>query len=296
MTTEIPSLRALTQVLGISSEYSTLLAEAWAGVNQTAEKIQVGDAALWHYQDNWDSDNFGVSVWKVTSAVGTAQTEIAEVIQKLVSPEKYTYIVFRLDQTASIWIQEIEKQGGLLLDGSMDLFCSTPAPKSVAAVTAFNEAISTVIVPYSHEHKAQVLECAQAFGSGRFFSDPEFKVGEKVYTSWIENTLNGKVADTVLVALEKNKVVGFVAIKEKVLGSKKYLYIPLIAKHPACTLKGMGSVLLEAVLKQAAQQQLAGVSLGTQTSNLAALRSYTKMGFLPYASEFTLRILCKLSI
>jgi ribosomal protein S18 acetylase RimI-like enzyme len=90
--------------------------------------------------------------------------------------------------------------------------------------------------------------------------------------------------------MSSRKIVGFMALQKKSLGSKNYLYVPLIAKHPTATHKGVGKALLAQAQQIAHDGQYAGVALGTQTSNIAALRSYTQIGFYPYASEFTLRI------
>lgn len=281
MMIENPALESLTRVLGATQEYKQVLTQFQEKLQAEQQQMQVGAAALWHMADSWDSENFGVSVGKITSVAGHNRADITAVVAKYMETKPYTYTVLRLDQKYTQWLQAFQERSAYLLDGSIDLFWQAhamPTKKQDAKI---------LVVPFADKHKAAVLECAAAFRYGRFFSDPHFQVGKKIYKQWVENALAGTAADLVFVAEAADAVVGFIGVSEKKLGSKQYLYIPLIAKHPQATTKHVGQALLLAVQEYAAAHGFAGISLGTQTNNIGALRSYTQAGFVPYASEFT---------
>jgi dTDP-4-amino-4,6-dideoxy-D-galactose acyltransferase len=282
MINDIPSLQSLTMVLGNSTDYTNILKDAWQQASLNCKKISVGSAALWHSPDYWDSENFGVAVGKVTLVQGSDRSEISQVIKQLLQLKVYTYILFRIDQSYLEWVQVIEELDGILLDGSIDLFSATITPSE------FKSEIT--VVPFAEIHREAIIEAAGSFQFGRFFTDPNFKLGKWMYAAWTNNALSGKAADSVWVAMADEKVLGFMALQKKHLGNKSYLYVPLIAKHPTATHKGVGKALLAHAQLMGHQLGYAGVALGTQTSNIPALRSYTQMGFYPYASEFTLRI------
>jgi dTDP-4-amino-4,6-dideoxy-D-galactose acyltransferase len=280
---DIPKLQSLCRLLNISDQYQRLLDDEWKSIEQSHQKYQASDAVIWIREDSWDSSQLGKTVGKVEQLTGENKKDILRVLSDVVQSQKFQYILFRLNSSHLSWVQLIEESGGILLDASIELICTN--------VSAIQHHGTLTVKPYAESYREQVKSCAGSFSHGRFFSDPLFRKGQTIYQSWIENALDNAAADQTFIAVDHGELHGFVSIKSVKVGSKNLLHIPLIAKKLNSSRPGVGKILLSSVLEYASEHQFDGVTLGTQISNLPALRAYTQMGFFPYASEYTCRLI-----
>lgn len=281
---DIPSLLSLTKALHLESEYPDLLRDSWSAIKENSSQILTSSASLWYQEDPWDSAWFKKKVVKVQHVYGNDRTAIQRCVHTLQKKYPSSYILFRINQLHTDWIQEIEKKGAIILDCSIDLVCT-----DLSSLKTSDGSYSCVRATTSDESK--ILECAKSFKYGRFFSDPSFTDGTSIYKEWIINTLKKDSGNDVFILKHQESFCGFVSIMIRKIGTYSLLYVSLIAKHPSCKIPDIASTLLNEVKKIAHQKNCIAVTLGTQTNNIPALRAYIKNSFSPYSSEFTARLI-----
>lgn len=254
---------------------------------ELAEKYSLlthGDAGVYYKYDAFDARHFQKPVVKVDHVFGSNADDLQVVIQKLLQLDA-KYFVFRLPQVKTEWVQAIERNGGLFLDTSIHLSSSAKKNQKPSA-----EGLS--LVPFSQKYTKQTLEIAEAFCYGRFFTEPTFQGGSQAYLEWLQNSIDGKAADEVLLAIADDLVQAVVTLKhEAVAENAKLLHIPLLAKHPQSKKSGLAGLLIDAALEQAMEKKVSGAVISTQATNLPALRAYIDAGFKPFYTEVIMRIL-----
>jgi len=122
-----------------------------------------------------------------------------------------------------------------------------------------------------------------AFSLTRFHLDPLIptETANKIKENWARNFFSGKRGDYMVVAREAGHVTGFLQL---LLSSNGVLTIDLVAV--AANSKGNG---IAEKMTTFAEQEIKGVktlNVGTQVSNTASLRAYTKMGFRPVGAQY----------
>ncbi len=126
--------------------------------------------------------------------------------------------------------------------------------------------------------KESIYELAYESGKySRFKLDPNFDSHKFkiLYKTWVDNSLNKKYADDVLVFILDAKIVGFVTYKI----NTDFAVIGLIAVNSNFQGKGIGSKLLNAVESHLIKNNIPELRVPTQFQNTTACQFYTKMGF-----------------
>lgn len=112
----------------------------------------------------------------------------------------------------------------------------------------------------------------------RFKLDKAFPQGsyERLYTRWIEQSVNHAMATEVFCYMIDGVPKGLVTldIKTDVGG------IGLVAIHEDCHKRGIGTTMMRHVVHYARQQRCAKLSVATQLSNVPACKLYEKNGFV----------------
>jgi dTDP-4-amino-4,6-dideoxy-D-galactose acyltransferase len=111
----------------------------------------------------------------------------------------------------------------------------------------------------------------------RFKLDKEFPAGsyERLYTRWIEQSVNHIMATEVFCYMIDDKPKGLVTLDRKDgMGT-----IGLVAIHEECQNRGVGSLMMRHVINYAQQSRCEHLSVATQLNNLPACKLYEKNGF-----------------
>jgi dTDP-4-amino-4,6-dideoxy-D-galactose acyltransferase len=119
-----------------------------------------------------------------------------------------------------------------------------------------------------------------AYESGKFsrfkldtnFKETDFK---SLYKTWVDNSLNGLIADEVFVYLLNDVIYGFVTFKK----GNDFASIGLIAVSPDSQSKGVGTALLLAVEQSLVTSGIFELRIPTQYQNEVACKFYSKMGY-----------------
>lgn len=111
----------------------------------------------------------------------------------------------------------------------------------------------------------------------RFRRDPRFKNNEfvRLYSKWISDSIQMKIADKLLVFEEDDQLRGFVSIRYK----NESAEIGLIAVHGNSRGRGIAMALLNAAFFHSRQQDFPFIRIVTQQDNIPAMKLYLKAGF-----------------
>jgi dTDP-4-amino-4,6-dideoxy-D-galactose acyltransferase len=139
---------------------------------------------------------------------------------------------------------------------------------------------SEVEIYRSNLPTTEMKQLAIAIGvNSRFGVDPKVpqKLMEKMYLAWIKNSVNGKMADQVLVIKNKyRKIVGMIVLDAK--GDRGN--IKLLAVATPYRGKKFGTKLIIAAKKYFVKKDLSMLQVVTQQANISACQLYQNCGFI----------------
>lgn len=144
------------------------------------------------------------------------------------------------------------------------------------------------ITPYSGILNDELLGLALLSGwDSRFKKDARLTTCyNKLYTTWIEKSLTGEMADVIFVHQMNNIIDGFVTVSNK----KDFGQIGLIAVDEKQQGKGIGRKLLHTVHDWCLQYSLPKCNVVTQLDNQNACRLYERNGFNVIKMEYIFHI------
>mgnify|MGYP002344313992 CR=1 FL=1 len=215
----------------------------------------------------WDSAFFGYRVARVVinnddpydyeQTLRILDQEQARLTYILVSPE-----ALRLNSM-------IKESGGLLVDKKVT-FCKTSASHS---------GFRNEIMEYSGTGDEKELSelALQAGLYSRFRIDCNFRNGEyeRLYRKWLENSLNGKVAFSVIIARTEERISGLIT-----LGARgNFADIGLLAVDRSYVGMGIGTELVYYADNEANAKGFSNIKVVTQLDNERACSLYEKCGF-----------------
>jgi ribosomal protein S18 acetylase RimI-like enzyme len=137
-------------------------------------------------------------------------------------------------------------------------------------------------------HQAENIS-AKAFLWGRFTVDPRVpgEGAEKIHRTWARNCCLGTHAKHVLVARNKDEVIGFIALKFQMAGPVQVGSIELIATAETSRGMGIGRALVKAGCNWLSET-VGYVVVRTELTNIPALRLYESQGFRVLNNSFYL--------
>lgn len=212
---------------------------------------------------SWDSHFFGYLIGKI-SLEGFKEQELAMI--------KVDSKHFRLVYVFSD--KKIDYQGFIHVDSKIVLIkekFQTPVQVSNSlSIVSFQKDIHDIV---------QLKDLALQSGiHSRFYVDEGFKNNEynKLYTEWLSKSLAKKLAFRTLVALEENKIIGFVTIAKV---NDETAEIGLLAVDAVARGRGVGSQLINKATQLILELGYSKFLVATQEINLPALQLYKKAGF-----------------
>ena len=213
----------------------------------------------------WDSDFFNKKIASVSMNFWD-DTFLSNSLQKL-KDEKYQMVYLFLQEGISLPDVYFIKYKCNLVD-----------KKRIYILDTFqNKGITPNIVLYEGDASALYDLAIQAGVDSRFHVDPDFpdEDFERLYKTWVDESLSGVMADYVLVyRMPEENLCGFITLKK----DGAYLSIGLIAIDSAYRRLGIGSALMDAAKHYAYKDRLF-LKVATQAGNLPACSFYEKNGF-----------------
>lgn len=218
-------------------------------------------------QLDWDSVFFQKRIGKVeTDTLSTSQ-----LIKIQEEKEKNDYDLIYL------FAKKVEKEAEQLLLKLRKQIIDQRVTYTIYKISNSNS-VNNSIVEHKDGLNHSLLQLALLSGhQSRFKKDPLLNPKfELLYTNWIEKSLSGEMADTVLTSIDKDTIQGFVTAKKEKNNKGQ---IGLIAVAPSAHGKGVGSNLIKSVHHWYHQNDITSACVVTQLSNIGACRLYEKMGY-----------------
>lgn len=216
---------------------------------------------------DWDSDFFGFNVFDVNEPIESSDEW--EEMKSIFSHQNVHLAYYSFEKPLKLFSN---------YDGRFVI-------KLVDKKTTYVKKLGNVsgecpsVVSYKEVSPGQKLvDLAIASGIYSRYNVDE-KVGrekfEELYRLWINDSVNRKIANEVLVFKEKNQICGFVTLGEK----NERGNIGLIAVDSSCRRKGVGKMLMKASENWFINQGYDSLDVVTQGDNKPACRFYDSCGY-----------------
>lgn len=225
----------------------------------------------------WDSHFFGFAVAQILPQ-SLSKDELSDLL-KLLKSQKIRLAYWPSGITSESEIKQVEHLGGTHVD-TKTTFKIDLQHKAENDFPRF-DFISEYDKPNANK---ELIQLAIESGTySRFKTDKKIGTAnfERLYTSWIEESVSKKIAKAVLVSTHDEKVTGMVTLgKKNGIGD-----IGLIAVDGSQRGKGTGHALIQASLLWFFKNGYPKVQVVTQVTNEAACKLYEKNGFAIASSQ-----------
>lgn len=225
---------------------------------------------------SWDSDFFGFKVGKAsfTNLVQTGDKESIEIAKG----EGYRLVYLGL---------ELPLVEPFFIPGEFIDFAEKIKARHVDTKVWFSQKIISEARPEALEEvhlwkPGEPIEpfYALAFQSGvfsRFKLDKELPSGsfERLYKIWIDNSINGEMADFFVFTKEEERISGFITLKLR----EKYGTVGLLAVDENYRGKQIAQKLMEAAKTLTVKEGINEIRVATQLQNQPACNFYRKNGY-----------------
>ena len=226
----------------------------------------------------WDSNHFGFEVSEISSPTIGDENLAAALCFARESNHRLVYWTTEPGRNLPAWVARFGATAvNHRVQYSMDML-SNHARSRDASVP--DETFH--VVTYPPGPACRVLE-ELAILSGaysRFHVDPRIPADrfESLYRIWVNRSTRRELADRVLVATVASEiVVGFITVSWR--GSNGH--VGLLAVHPACQGRGIGSRLMKEAQDLLKAQSVKTVTVVTQLENVPACRLYSRWNYTP---------------
>lgn len=221
--------------------------------------------------DDFDSKVFGIKVVKINDL---DPKQINNLVGDLVK-NKVKYATIRVQSNNPGLVHRLESKGFILVDGLISLDLDLDRVE-LTTDSSIRDAKNSDVT--------QLKKLTTDLYSGtRITNDPLIHArASEYYIKWIENSVKGEVADSVLVWEEQGEILGYVTLQ-------KEGQIPLIGVSEKARGKGIAASLLHAAFAKFKKWKVKKISIDTQMGNIPALRAYQGAGFKIVDSYLTFR-------
>jgi RimJ/RimL family protein N-acetyltransferase len=247
----------------------------------------------------WDSRQFGFFAARLdllVAAGGRVQAfrtklDLLNDSLKDCAAQGVRHITTRVDASDITSIEALQRSGFELIDGiqtfSLRLSERRAAP---ASEDSFELRL------FEESDLPQVLDLARtAYTHDRFHIDSAIgqETADRVNETWLRNSCNGEIADSVVIARAGSTVLGYVTCRidreaTRVLGIGCG-EIGMVATISQARKAGVASAATHSSLDWFESQGIGVVEVGTQLRNIAAARLYERCGFRLAAVSYTWR-------
>jgi dTDP-4-amino-4,6-dideoxy-D-galactose acyltransferase len=214
----------------------------------------------------WDSSFFGFSIGEM-SISNLKCNEITNLLQEISNLKLKLVYLYPLDIES---IKALSNSQIPHVDNKLTFI------KSVNQLNFIN--ISCIVSYNKRNDFNKLLKLALESGKySRFKKDKNFgnKEFARLYTEWIQNSINGKIADEVLVYNLGVDVAGFVTYKSEA----DKIVIGLIAVDTKYKRIGIGTSLMQTIENIAVQTGKEKIEVSTQEANFKAVSFYKHLGY-----------------
>lgn len=224
--------------------------------------------------DKFDTEVFGFKVAKIIHI--ESEKYIEELINQL-TKNKIRYATYRVLSSNIPVIQGLQRNNFILVDGLISL-ATNPFELNI-------EPPAGQVREAKYDDFPSLKKMTEGlYLLSRIYNDTLISgtKADEFFIKWVENSVKGNAADSVMVWEEEGKLLGYITLKKK--GQ-----IPLIGVSQEARGRGIAKKLIEASLNKFKKWGVKEVIIETQMSNIPALRLDQDCGFKVVNSYFTFR-------
>lgn len=244
----------------------------------------------------WDTEQLGLNAARIDTCLAVGEyTEQVRIKANLLTQALDSsgrcgvqYLSARLDAADFSGIHTLELAGFVVIDGLLTFTLDCPAEPATGLDFDIRMA-----VPEDADRTAELA--GRAYQYDRFHADPAVTAAraDALYATWLRRSCLGQAADAVLVAEDREGLVGYVTCKLQ-QDTRIYLgelvgTIVLVATAARARRRGVGRAMTLAAVDWFRGQGASLVDVGTQLSNIPAARLYESCGFRLAGSSISLR-------
>lgn len=212
---------------------------------------------------DWDSVFFGLRIGKVEIDSEEDATLLASQANSLKDSFDLVYVFVR---------------HGLSFSGYNAMLVDEKVVYSQTEFSPFGQNSKMMVWDNKRGVTDDLLHLALVSGQySRFRLDNQFPAGsyERLYSSWIEQSVNHKIASEVFCYMIEEAPIGLITLNRK-NGTGT---IGLVAIHEDFRHRGIGSALVKHVIAYSSNKQVDKLIVATQLKNRPACKLYEKSGF-----------------
>jgi dTDP-4-amino-4,6-dideoxy-D-galactose acyltransferase len=237
-------------------------------------------------KDEWLSHVLGVSSWKVSGI--KADTSAAEIKADLFECADHGSAFFSAKiPTSDIRAVTNATRGGFV---AVDVNVTFDWNKAAGGAAENGETDSDMTIETAAAGDAAAIEeiAGRCFTRSRFHLDPAIGIARanEIKRQWARNACRGR-ASTVYVARRHSDVVGFLAVLESRSDGAKDAIIDLVGVDSNRQGQGAGRALSRMFVEQW-RGRADRLRVGTQISNIPAMRLYESIGFRVTETSYVL--------
>lgn len=266
-----------------------IAAYALSTIPAAAEIVTATGAGVAWYETPWDTEKLGVRAGRlVPVAPGAGLATVLDEALRRATAAGFGYLITRVDANDLQAVQTLEAAGFQIVDAILSQYLRLPATPPPARP----ELAVRPTRPDDADALAAIADLS--FAHSRFHDDPFIGAerGRRFYHDWARSLAHGLNTLT-LVAERGGAVVGFLSCLD--FGGARGAYghgygrIELVAVHPDARGAGVVAALTARLIDECPRHGWQLLGIGTQISNIAAIKAYQRAGFTPGDAIFTLR-------
>jgi dTDP-4-amino-4,6-dideoxy-D-galactose acyltransferase len=238
-------------------------------------------------RDGWLSEVLGTPSWRVLDLV--AATSPGEISASLLdrAGKETAFFSAKIPTLDVVAVSNATRAGFSVID--VNAIFDWDASAAVTSRSASSRA-TAMTVTAAEEIDADEIEAiaARCFTYSRFHLDPAIgrERANEIKRQWAGNACRGR-ARAVYVAREQGKVAGFLAVLVDDTAGKKDAIIDLVGVETTYQGRGAGLAMSNMFVEQW-RNRASRLRVGTQISNIAALRLYESIGFRVAETSYVL--------
>ncbi len=218
----------------------------------------------------WDSEFFGYKVGKINDF----ECDILHILE-VARAQNYKLLYAFLHPDDISLNENYKKNNGFLVDEKITFLQIIPLKIPQNSLTEiYNE---------TETHPDLIKLGLQSSEFSRFKLDTNFKhenlkedIFEKLYTIWIENAVNKKIAEKIIIQKENEKIIGLLTLGIK----NNRADIGILAVDTDFRGKKIGQNLILRAFEESKKLRQTQIQVVTQKANQNAYYFYEKMGFI----------------
>lgn len=229
--------------------------------------------------DQYNSEIFGLKFGNITEYNNTISSSE---IKKVINESNFDFLGIKISPNENLAFHSFQKAGFYVVD------CLVTYEFDSKTTTLKDYIVSNKMKDIVSKDDVETLSkiASEVFIKDRFHSDPNInkKLADKYYSTWVKNSFNDSKIEHI-VAETNGKPIGFIVYKIDDINDTATIILNAVDKN--FFRKGVYSDMLYIVTTKLIKK-VNKIFIGTQFDNIAAIRTWQKMGYKIIDTKYVL--------